>query len=161
MSIPVRLSRVSPRPPVLPPLGLRLARTAHAVTQAFERAMAEAGGSASTWQVLLLVRSKEWGTQSALAKAMGVTGATLTHHLNAAERQGLVRRWREPDNRRVQRVELTPAGTAMFDRLRKVAVQHDERLREPLTDEETEQLADLLDRLRATVETPGSVPAHA
>jgi MarR family transcriptional regulator, transcriptional regulator for hemolysin len=152
---------VSPRPSVLPPLGLRLARTAHAVTQAFERAMAEAGGSASTWQVLLLVRSKEWGAQSELAEAMGVTGATLTHHLNAAERQGLVRRWREPDNRRAQRVELTPAGSAMFDRLRKVAVHHDERLREPLTDEETEQLADLLDRLHATVETPGSLPAHA
>src|SRR3954468_12479055 len=106
------------RPPVLPPLGLRLARTAHAVTQAFERAMAEAGGSASTWQVLLLVRSKEWGAQSELAKAMGVTGATLTHHLNAAERQGLVRRWREPADRRAQRVGLTPAGTALFGRLR-------------------------------------------
>jgi MarR family transcriptional regulator for hemolysin len=123
--------------------------------------MAEAGGSASTWQVLLLVRSKEWGTQSELANAMGVTGATLTHHLNAAERQGLVRRWREPDNRRVQRVELTPAGIALFDRLRNVAVQHDKRLREPLTDEETEQLADLLDRLRATVETPDGVPDPA
>jgi MarR family transcriptional regulator for hemolysin len=152
---------VSPRPAVFPPLGLRLARTAHAATQAFERAMAEAGGSASTWQVLLLVRSKEWGTQSELANAMGVTGATLTHHLNAAERQGLVRRWREPDNRRVQRVELTPAGIAMFDRLRNVAIQHDKRLRGPLTDEETEQLADLLDRLRATVETPDGVPDPA
>jgi MarR family transcriptional regulator, transcriptional regulator for hemolysin len=123
--------------------------------------MAEAGGSASTWQVLLLVRSKEWGTQSALAKAMGVTSATLTHHLNAAERQGLVRRWREPDNRRVQRVELTPAGIALFDRLREVAVDHDKRLRAHLTDDETQQLADLLDRLRASVETPGPVPAHA
>jgi MarR family transcriptional regulator for hemolysin len=140
---------------------LRLARTAHAVTQAFERAMAEAGGSASTWQVLLLVRSKEWGAQSELAKAMGVTGATLTHHLNAAERQGLVRRWREPDNRRSQRVELTPAGIAMFDQLRKVAIKHDERLRGPLTDEEIEQLADLLDRLRASVETSDEVPARA
>jgi MarR family transcriptional regulator for hemolysin len=152
---------VTPRPPVFPPLGLRLARTAHAVTQAFERAMAEAGGSASTWQVLLLVRSKEWGTQSALAQAMGVTSATLTHHLNAAEREGLVRRWREPDNRRVQRVELTPAGSAMFDRLRAVAVRHDKRLRAELTEEETEQLADLLDRLSASVETQGAVPAQA
>jgi MarR family transcriptional regulator for hemolysin len=152
---------VSHGPPVVPPLGLRLARTAHAVTQAFEHAMAEAGGSASTWQVLLLVRSKEWGTQSELARAMGVTSATLTHHLHAAERQGLVRRWREPDNRRVQRVELTPAGIAMFDRLRDVAVHHDQRLRAQLTDDETRQLADLLDRLRASIETDGAVPARS
>src|SRR6185437_10947062 len=104
------------RPAMLPPLGLRLARTAHVVSQAFERAMAEAGGSASAWQVLLLVRSEEWGTQARIAEAMGITGATLTHHLNALEAQGLVRRWREAGNRRVQRVELTDAGVAMFDR---------------------------------------------
>ncbi|MBV9942110.1 MAG: winged helix-turn-helix transcriptional regulator, partial [Solirubrobacterales bacterium] len=91
--------------PSVPPIGLRLARTARVVSQAFERAMAEAGGSASTWQVLLLVRTQAWGTQSELAEGLGITGATLTHHLNALERKGLVRRWREDSNRRVQRVE--------------------------------------------------------
>jgi MarR family transcriptional regulator for hemolysin len=139
-------------PPPTPPIGLRLARTARAVTQAFERALAEAGGSVSTWQVLLLVRSGNWGNQSRMAEAMGVTGATLTHHLNAAERQGLVRRWRDPDNRRVQRVALTPDGEALFDRLRDIAVGHDQRLRAQLSDAELEQLGDLLDRLRAGVD---------
>src|ERR687886_2480396 len=105
-----------PPPPVLPPIGLRLTRTARVVTQAFERSMAAAGGSASAWQVLLLVRSEQWGTQSRMAEAMGITGATLTHHLNALEKQGLVRRWREDDNRRVQRVALTDAGEALFER---------------------------------------------
>jgi MarR family transcriptional regulator for hemolysin len=137
-----------------PPIGLQLTRTARAVSNAFERAMAEAGGSASIWQVLLLVRSKKWDTQSSLAEAMGVTGATLTHHLNAAERQGLVRRWREPDNRRVQRVELTPEGVALFDRLRAVAQRHDARLRATFTQEELEQLGELLDRMGAAVEAP-------
>ena len=140
------------RPPVVPPIGLRLARTARVVTNAFERAMAEAGGSAAAWQVLLLVRSEQWGTQARMAEAMGITGATLTHHLNALETQGLVRRWREASNRRVQRVALTPEGEALFDRLREVAVRHDARLRSPLTDDETAQLADLLDRLQAGVE---------
>src|SRR5215218_5095046 len=136
-------------PPVFPPIGLRLSRTAHAVSQAFERAMAEAGGSASSWQVLLLVRSEQWGTQSKLAEAMGVSGATVTHHLNGLEAQGLVRRWRDDSNRRVQRVELTPEGAALFDRLREVAVRHDERLRSHLSDAETAQLAELLERLQA------------
>jgi MarR family transcriptional regulator for hemolysin len=140
------------RPAVFPPIGLRLARTSRVVTQAFERAMAEAGGSASIWQVLLLVRSEQWGTQAQMAEAMGVTGATLTHHLNAMEAQGLVRRWRETSNRRVQRVELTDAGAARFDRLRDVAVRHDARLRSKLSDDETAQLAELLDRLQAGLE---------
>jgi MarR family transcriptional regulator for hemolysin len=140
------------RPSVLPPIGLRLARTARTVTNAFERAMAEAGGSASVWQVLVLVRSQQWGTQSEMAQAMGITPATLTHHLNAMEEQGLVRRWRESTNRRVQRVELTDAGVAMFDQLRDAALKHDQRLRSSLSDDETAQLADLLDKLQAGIE---------
>jgi MarR family transcriptional regulator for hemolysin len=139
------------RPAMLPPLGLRLARTAHTVSQAFERAMAEAGGSASAWQVLLLVRSGEWGTQARIAEAMGVTGATLTHHLNGLEAQGLVRRWRDAENRRVQRVALTDAGAELFERLREVALKYDERLRSHLSEVEAEQLAELLDKLQTGV----------
>jgi MarR family transcriptional regulator, transcriptional regulator for hemolysin len=127
------------------PIGLRLVRTARAVSQEFERAMGEAGGSAAVWQVLLLVRSQQWGTQSQMAEAMGITGATLTHHLNAMEAQGLVRRTRSG---RVQQVELTAEGAALFDRLRGVAKRHDERLREHLTADETAQLAALLVKIR-------------
>jgi len=140
------------RPSLLPPIGLRLTRTARVVSNAFERAMAEAGGSASAWQVLLLVRSQQWGTQSRMAEAMGITGATLTHHLNALEQQGLVHRWRDAGNRRGQQVELTEAGEALFARLRQVATTHDRRLRSQLTDEETAQLAELLEKLKAGVE---------
>jgi MarR family transcriptional regulator, transcriptional regulator for hemolysin len=129
------------------PIGLQLARTARTVSQAFERAMAEAGGSAAAWQVLLLIRSGQWGTQSNLAQAMGVTGATMTHHLNSLEAQGLVRRWRDQSNRRVQQVELTDAGIAMFDRLREVAMRHDQRLRSRLTEKDAEQLSKLLHKL--------------
>ena len=137
------------RPPVVPPIGLRLARTARVVSQAFERAMTEAGGSASMWQVLLLVRSEQWGTQARIAEAMGISGATLTHHLNALEARGLVRRWREADNRRVQHTALTPAGDELFERLREVAAGYDERLRSRLTDDQTVRLAELLEALEA------------
>jgi MarR family transcriptional regulator, transcriptional regulator for hemolysin len=131
------------------PIGLRLARTARAVTQAFDRALVDAGGSAAIWQVLVLARSRQWGTQSQMADAMGITGATLTHHLNAMEARGLVRRWREAGNRRVQQVELTDEGIALFERLRSVVIAHDQRLRSGLSDEEVEQLGELLDRLQA------------
>ena len=146
------------RPPQLPPIGLRLTRTARVVTNAFERAMAEADGSASAWQVLLLVRSQQWGTQSRMADAMGITDATLTHHLNVLEQQGLVRRWREEGNRRVQQVALTAEGEALFARLREVAQRHDRRLRSNLTDEEAALLGELLDKLRAGIDQPEPGP---
>ena len=138
--------------PVSAPIGLRLTRTSRAVTQAFERAMAQAGGSVSTWQVLVLVRSANCDTQSEMAEQLGITGATLTHHLNALERKGLVRRWREDNNRRVQRVELTDEGVELFGRLREVARRHDRLLRSQLSDEEVEQLGALLERLEAGVQ---------
>src|SRR5690349_14250344 len=144
-----------PHPSLVPPIGLRLTRTAHAAAQAFERAMAQAGGSAAAFQVLVLVRAQEWGTQAEMAAAMGITPATLTHHLNQLDRQGLVRRWREDGNRRSQRVELTPQGEAEFDRLRAVAVEHDARLRSALTDGEVDELAQLLDKLSAVLENGG------
>ena len=100
------------------------------------------------------MRSEQWGTQSKLAEAMGVSGATVTHHLNGLEAQGLVRRWRDDANRRVQRVELTPEGAALFDRLREVAMAHDARLRSKLTDAEAQQLGELLDKLRAGLDPP-------
>jgi MarR family transcriptional regulator, transcriptional regulator for hemolysin len=140
------------RPAQFPPIGLRLTRTARTVSYAFERAMADAGGSASAWQVLLLVRSEQWGTQSRMADAMGITGATLTHHLNALEKRGLLRRWRDDENRRVQHVALTAAGEELFARLREVAVLHDRRLRSNLTEQETAVLVELLDKLQAGVD---------
>jgi MarR family transcriptional regulator for hemolysin len=131
-----------------PPLGLQLSRTARSISADFDRVLVEAGGSAPVWQVLVLVRSGQAGTQSAMAAAIGITGATLTHHLNAMERDGLVVRRREEHNRRVHRVELTDAGLALFARLRDVVVRFDAELRGRLGEQDAERLADLLDRLQ-------------
>jgi MarR family transcriptional regulator, transcriptional regulator for hemolysin len=139
----------APGPPTTTPIGLRLTRTARVVSLAFDRAMAEAGGSASMWQVLVIVRAQKWGTQAAMAEEMGITGATLTHHLNMLENRGLVRRWRDPGNRRVQNVELTETGVELFDRLRVVAQAHDRRLRAGLSEDDVTRLGELLDRLEA------------
>jgi MarR family transcriptional regulator, transcriptional regulator for hemolysin len=141
--------------PTTTPIGLRLTRTARVISQEFDRAMAQAGGSASIWQVLVLVRAQKWSTQAQMAEEMGITGATLTHHLNMLENRGLVRRWREAENRRVQRVELTDAGVELFDRLRVVAQAHDQRLRSALSDDDVGRLGELLDRLEAGVRDSG------
>jgi MarR family transcriptional regulator for hemolysin len=86
-----------------------------------------------------------------MAEEMGITGATLTHHLNMLENRGLVRRWRDPANRRVQNVELTETGIELFDRLRVVAQAHDRRLRSGLSEDDVARLGDLLDKLETGV----------
>jgi MarR family transcriptional regulator, transcriptional regulator for hemolysin len=133
------------------PIGRQLARTAKLLTRAFEQELADAGGSLPTWLILVSLKSRSWRTQRELAEALGIEGPTLTHHLAGLERAGLVRRTRDPDNRRVQRVELTEAGDAAFHRLRRAASSFDQRLRSGLDEGEIQQLRELLAQLLSNV----------
>jgi MarR family transcriptional regulator for hemolysin len=133
------------------PIGLDLNRTAKTCGRAFDDALAEAGGSSSVWLVLISLKTQQHGNQRQLAEAMGIQGATLTHHLNAMEADGLITRRRDPANRRIHQVELTEAGEALFHRLRTAAMAFDQRLRAGLSDAEIEALAGLLARLRENV----------
>ncbi|MET9018341.1 hypothetical protein ABZV93_00010 [Actinopolymorpha sp. NPDC004070] len=91
---------------------------------------------------------------------MGIQGATLTHHLNAMESDGLLTRRREPSNRRVHLVELTDEGEAAFHRLRDVAVAHDRRLRAGLDDRELDVARDVLASMLANVTEAASAGDH-
>ena len=139
--------------PERPPIGLQLARAAKSVSRAFDDALAEAGGSLPVWLVLISLKSRPLGNQRELADAVGIREATLTHHLNAMDAQGLVTRRRDPANRRVHLVELTEAGEALFLRLRDAAVAFDQRLRRGLTDRDTADLEGLLLRLERNVDS--------
>jgi MarR family transcriptional regulator for hemolysin len=132
------------------PIGRHLASTAKSISRAFGEALAEAGGSEHVWLILMALKTTENANQRELAAVVGIQGATLTHHLNAMEDDGLVTRRRDPDNRRVHIVELTPEGEAAFLRMRSAAVEFDRRLRGDLPDEEIGRFAAVLDRLRAT-----------
>lgn len=140
-----------PPPPTGPPLGLRLANTAKAVSQAFDEALAAAGGSRPSWLVLMSLKTRPLASQRELAAAVGIQGATLTQHLNSMESDGLVTRRRDPANRRVHLVELTEQGERAFHRMREAAVTFDRRLRTGLDRDDVTQLELLLDRLRANV----------
>lgn len=134
-----------------PPLGLSLARGARVVSRAFDEALAHAGGSLPMWLVLLNLKIGPAANQRRLAEAVGVTEATLTHHLNAMETAGLITRRRDPDNRRIHVVELTEAGEAAFLRLREAATAFDRRLRQGVSADEAATLEDVLSRLIANV----------
>ncbi|ESY65831.1 MarR family transcriptional regulator [Mesorhizobium sp. LNHC252B00] len=130
---------------------MNLGRTAKLVAQAFDAALVEAGGTLPVWLTLLSVKSSKLANQRELAGMIGIQGATLTHHLNAMEAQGLLIRRRDPVNRRVHLVELTAAGEAMFETLRKAALSFDKRLRVGLSDERLAEFAQVLAALRANV----------
>jgi MarR family transcriptional regulator for hemolysin len=101
--------------------------------------------------VLLALRPGPVASQRELAEALDVRAATLTQQLDAMEAAGLVARIGDPANRRVRGVELTPAGRALFDRLRAAATAHDAQLREGLGAEQLADVSAVLERMRRNV----------
>lgn len=136
------------------PLGLRVTRSAKVLERAFNQAMIEAGGSAPMWQILIACKQRGGWNQNELAGSIGIRGATLTHHLNAMEDQGLITRRRDPDNRRVHIVELTTAGEKMFSSLRKAAMSFDGTLRAGIGADDRAVFERVLDTLVDNVRAP-------
>jgi MarR family transcriptional regulator for hemolysin len=137
--------------PTRVPIGLQLARAARVVSRSFDDALSEAGGSLPVWLVLLSLKTRQMTNQRELAEAVGIREATLTHHLNAMESDGLLTRRRDEHNRRIHVVELTEAGEAAFLRLREAALGFDRRLRRGLPAEDLVLLEGLLGRLAGNV----------
>jgi MarR family transcriptional regulator, transcriptional regulator for hemolysin len=138
-------------PPTTEPIGQHLTRASKAVSRAFDDALAAHGGSHPVWLILMQLRGGTHRTQRELAAAVGIEGPTLTHHLNRLEAAGTITRTRDPGNRRVQVVELTPAGHARFHEMLATVVEFDARLRAGLSDQDIAAAHQLLDRLQANV----------
>jgi MarR family transcriptional regulator, transcriptional regulator for hemolysin len=138
-------------PPPVEPIGRAIASSAKVLSRAFERELAEAGGSQPVWLILLALKQQDWRTQQDLAAAVGIEGPTLTHHLDGLDKAGLIERARDPNDRRAVRVELTDAGDKLFKRLAKAAIGFDQRLRAGLSDEELDAFRHVLGRLRDNV----------
>jgi MarR family transcriptional regulator for hemolysin len=137
--------------PTEEPIGLELTRTARLLSRAFDDALAAVGGSLPTWLIVTALKRNEHAMQREIAAAVGIEDATLTHHLNRMDREGLISRHRPPENRRNQVVVLTPTGEALFGKLRDAVQAFDQALRRSFTKRELEELREFLSRLRANV----------
>jgi MarR family transcriptional regulator, transcriptional regulator for hemolysin len=143
------------------PLGRHLVFTAKAVREAFEETLAGAGGSLGTWVVLSALSDEGVVSQTALAGHIHVEGATITHHIDRLEALGLVRRQADPTDRRVRRLELTPAGTRLHRTLLAAAKEFEATMLAGLSRPRQAELRRALDLIRSNLEagrTAGPAP---
>jgi MarR family transcriptional regulator for hemolysin len=133
------------------PIGMIVAQAGKALDRAFDDALSAAGGSRPTWLILLAVKTGAGGAQASIAARVGITGPTLVHHLDRLDAAGLISRQRDPGNRRLQAVTLTPDGEAMFTRLRGAAVAFDRRLRKGVSDDDLATLRRVLPTMQHNV----------
>ncbi len=102
--------------------------------------------------LMLLLRNRDDAcggvlTPAELAERAGVTRATMTGLIDTLERDGLVRREPDPNDRRMTPVTLTPAGDAVLQRVVPAYFQRMGSLVGHLTETERRTLVALLSKL--------------
>jgi DNA-binding MarR family transcriptional regulator len=113
------------------------------------------GLTLSDWHVLTALR---WSgapyrrKAGWLARRADLTSGAMTSRLDALEKDGLVRRLRDPEDRRSVIVELTDKGLERHEQAMVIQAPKEALLAEALTDREKEQLNGLLRRVMITLE---------
>jgi DNA-binding MarR family transcriptional regulator len=87
-----------------------------------------------------------------LAEILGVDTPTVTRKVQQLERDGLVVRQTDPDDRRASRIRLTPAGRRTIERVRRARRAWLEQLLQDWDDDDLSDLADLLSHFAEDLE---------
>jgi MarR family transcriptional regulator, transcriptional regulator for hemolysin len=100
-----------------------LYNTSRACRQALDRRLKYLGVSQASWMTIAVVaKAHEPLSQSELAQGLGVEGATMVAMVDRLVKAGLVLREPSATDRRVKRVVLTAAGTALYNKVQTEAI---------------------------------------
>jgi DNA-binding MarR family transcriptional regulator len=100
-------------------------------------------------------------SQQALAAQLGTPATRLVALVDGLEKRGVLERRRNPDDRRLYAVHLTPAGEELLGQVGRLAAEHEADVLAALDPEERRTLAGLLGRVAAAEGlTPGIHPGY-
>ena len=152
MTAPDNLLRLYSRPGFL-------LRRAHQISAAvFEDECRLVGLTPAQFGVLMILRASPGLDQSSLSRSLGFDKVTVLRVLRGLEERRLVERSIAEGNRRKLSLRLTTAGLALLRRAHEPADQAYQRLMAPLTQEQREQLIDLLQLLTDKLEHDARAP---
>lgn len=131
-------------------LATRMSPVSRAWQRLADTTLASLGISSSTgWPLVYLQRLGDRARQADLARAVGVTEASLVRTLHALEDAGLVIRVVDTRDRRANLLQLTPEGVSHASRIdRRLAALRSELL-DGVSDGELETTLRVLDTLAA------------
>jgi len=129
--------------------GVLVARVGIAVKMETMDRFEEAGFSAYHYGVLAVLDEGARETQATIADALGVDRSMLVGLLDQLEERGMIERRRDPNDRRRQMVNLTPAGRRQLTAFRKMVEKIEDEFLAPLDEDERATLHDLLLRVAA------------
>jgi DNA-binding MarR family transcriptional regulator len=136
--------------PDAPSLGMLITMVRSEIVRAIEAELASQGLDLSFTQYLILKKSQQLGAVSAteLARAVELDGGAMTRQLDQLERKGYLRRSPHEQDRRALRIELTEAGSTIWQNTASVCSQRVmNAAQRSLNPTEQAQLHDYLERM--------------
>ncbi|HEY8683896.1 MAG TPA: MarR family transcriptional regulator [Rhodanobacter sp.] len=136
--------------PHAPSLGMLITMVRSEIVRAIEAELASQGLDLSFTQYLILKKSQQLGAVSAteLARAVELDGGAMTRQLDQLERKGYLRRSPHEQDRRALRIELTEAGSTIWQNTASVCSQRVmNAAQRSLSPAEQAQLHDYLERI--------------
>lgn len=130
-------------------IGFHLRLAQEASFRAFAQRSGYPGIKPSRFAIMTLIAENPGLSQTALGRAAGRDKSTLTTALDDLTRRGLVRRDREPNDRRSYRLHLTDRGKEVLAELMERAREHDRLLDSIVGPDKKPELIRLLARIAA------------
>lgn len=95
-------------------LCLHLQRAARATARRFDEALRPLGVTSGQFSLLMALNRPQPPSMSAVSAVLAMDRTTLTANLKPLERRGLVEIAADPDDKRIRRPRLSPAGRALL-----------------------------------------------
>ncbi|WP_433973915.1 MarR family winged helix-turn-helix transcriptional regulator [Tunturiibacter lichenicola] len=145
------MSREKPAQPAVSELrshiGFWLRFVSNHVSHAFSRKLLDSGVTAAEWVILREIFDTDEIPPSALAEQTGLTRGAISKLIERLVVKKLVSRKEGSDDRRYQRIALSPAGRRLVPTLATLADQNDREFFKPLTGKERQALVATLKKL--------------
>jgi len=126
----------------------------HRMVRQLDRRMAEEGASLARTRVLMCLQKTNLRRGTELAEFLTLAPRTITEAIDGLEREGLVERHPDPEDRRAKLILITPAGECAVKRtepLRQAMIDQTFGVLDPL---ERERMLDYLKRIGTTLDEP-------
>jgi MarR family transcriptional regulator for hemolysin len=132
----------------------------HIIRQRFNKEAENIGLTHAQWRTLIHLSDNENCRQIDLAQCLEIQPITLARQIDLLEEAGLVRRNKDSADRRAYRLELMPKAHAVIQELWDIADAVEAKVLSALTTQEQEQLADLLLRVKTSIDTHSMPDDH-
>lgn len=136
-------------------ISLRISVLARLLRSRFDRRVANLGITRAQWQMIVVVARKPGVTQRAIAEALEISEASAGRLIDRLCADGMLERRERDDDRRARAVYITPRAEPLLARLGEIGKEGEGVLFAGFTDDDIDQLENLLERLYQNISQAG------